>query len=274
MACALALPEPIARALHSGRELARRRSSDTASRLHTGIEPVDALLGGGLRRGDTVELVGRVSSGRFSLLLATLAAATARGEAAALVDLGDALDPQAAHDAGVDLDRLLWVRPRTSRELLASGEAILGCGMPMVVVDLGLPPVPGGRGKEAAWLRLARAARARDAVLVVASPYRVSGTAATTVLQLDDRRAVWRGRARGRTPQLLDGLSTRLDVHKRRGHRPGASAGFALRLIDGVVPATDGLARPKVLPLAPPRRPEAAPGSVATPSAARARAIA
>jgi hypothetical protein len=42
--------------------------------------------------------------------LAALAAATRRGEFCALVDASDALDPQSAVAAGVDLDRLLWVR--------------------------------------------------------------------------------------------------------------------------------------------------------------------
>src|SRR5512143_1726070 len=49
---------------------------------------------GGLPRGTLVEVVGRRSSGRFALALAALAAATQAGESAALVDLGDQLDPQ------------------------------------------------------------------------------------------------------------------------------------------------------------------------------------
>jgi hypothetical protein len=44
------------------------------------------------------------------LLLAALAAATRRGEYCAVVDASDALDPQSAAAAGVDLERLLWVR--------------------------------------------------------------------------------------------------------------------------------------------------------------------
>ena len=50
------------------------------------------------------------SSGRTTLLLAALAAATRRGEFCAVVDASDALDPQSAAAAGVELDRLLWVR--------------------------------------------------------------------------------------------------------------------------------------------------------------------
>ncbi len=73
---------------------------------------LDRLLCGGLRRGALVELVGPTSSGRFSLVLGALAAATRRAEPAALVDLGDGLEPRLAEAAGIELDRLLWVRPR------------------------------------------------------------------------------------------------------------------------------------------------------------------
>jgi hypothetical protein len=44
------------------------------------------------------------------LLLAAVAAATRRGEFCAVVDASDALDPQSAAAAGVELERLLWVR--------------------------------------------------------------------------------------------------------------------------------------------------------------------
>ena len=50
------------------------------------------------------------SSGRTSLLLRMLAAATARGELVALVDALDMFDVESAAAAGVDLDRLLWIR--------------------------------------------------------------------------------------------------------------------------------------------------------------------
>ena len=54
------------------------------------------MLGGGWRRGEVSELVGARSSGRTSVLLATLAAATARGEVVALVDALDRFDPASA----------------------------------------------------------------------------------------------------------------------------------------------------------------------------------
>jgi recombination protein RecA len=75
----------------------------------SGIVEVDALTGG-LSRGCLTEICGLTSSGRTTLLLSALAAATRRGEFCAVVDAGDALDPQSAMDAGVDLEQMLWVR--------------------------------------------------------------------------------------------------------------------------------------------------------------------
>src|SRR5437899_5383215 len=76
----------------------------------TGVTSLDARIGGGLPRGQLSELVGPRSSGRTSLMLHMLAAATARGEIVALVDALDRLDVASAASAQIDLDRLLWVR--------------------------------------------------------------------------------------------------------------------------------------------------------------------
>lgn len=202
----------------------------------TRLAGVDRLLDGGIRRGQTIELVGPRSSGRFSLVLELLAGATESGESAALVDLGDHFDPQAAARAGVVLERLLWARPRRLKQALGSAEVLIGGGFPLVVLDLGLPPVPGGRGKESAWLRLRRAADDHQAALLIATPYRAGGTAPQKVLDLGSRtspvRALW-ARAAPRSPRLLDGLATRLELAKSRGERPGAAAEVELRVLTG-----------------------------------------
>ena len=76
----------------------------------SGITALDACLGGGFPRGQLSELVGPRSSGRTSLMLRTLAAATARGELVAVVDVLDMLDVESAAGSGVDLAQLLWIR--------------------------------------------------------------------------------------------------------------------------------------------------------------------
>ena len=81
-----------------------------AGLLSTGIPVVDRSLGGGWRQGEISEVVGGRSSGKTSVLLASLAAATAGGGVAALVDAVDRLDPASLEARGIDLTRVLWVR--------------------------------------------------------------------------------------------------------------------------------------------------------------------
>jgi recombination protein RecA len=75
----------------------------------SGIAALDTLTGG-LPRGCITEICGPASSGRTSLLLTALSAATRRAECCALIDATDAFDPHFTTAAAIDLDRLLWVR--------------------------------------------------------------------------------------------------------------------------------------------------------------------
>jgi hypothetical protein len=76
----------------------------------TGHAALDVQLHGGVPRGQVSELIGPRSSGRTSLLCQMLAAATRRGELVALIDALDMFDVESAAEAGIDLDRLLWIR--------------------------------------------------------------------------------------------------------------------------------------------------------------------
>lgn len=223
-----ALPAELRSRLRSARELDRtlRDEEEEHPPLVTAVPALDRLLDGGLPRGHLVELVGGRTSGRFSALLSALAAATGTGESAALIDLGDALDPAMAAALGCDLERLLWVRPKDLKEALAGTEMLIGAGFSLVVLDLGHPPVRGGRGVEAGWLRLARTARSHGSALLVGSPYRVSGTAASAVLKASRPRTLWQG-GEG-SPWLLGGLSARIEVEKHRRRLPGQSEGMML----------------------------------------------
>ncbi len=240
------LPQDFQRHVRSARELDRElrdtQEAEPEAILRTAVSALDRLLDGGLPRGQLVELVGSRTSGRFSTVLAVLAAATSIGEAAALVDLGDGLDPAAAEALGADLQRLLWLRPHNLKQALAAAEMVLASGFPLVAVDLGMPPVRGGRGVEAAWLRLARAARAHNAAFLVSTPYRVSGTAAGVVLKAERTRTAWQGEEGA--IQLLSGASARLQLEKKRGRLPGQSE--EMRLALGEVPLASSPPRPRV----------------------------
>src|SRR2546427_1671733 len=76
----------------------------------SGVTELDAVLGGGFPRGSLVELCGPACSGRTSLAFSLLAQATERLEACAFVDVSDSLDPISLAAAGVELNRLLWIR--------------------------------------------------------------------------------------------------------------------------------------------------------------------
>ena len=77
--------------------------------LTTGIPEIDAMTGG-IPRGCFSEIYGPASSGKTSMLLATIAAATRRDETCVLVDASDSFDPASGQAAGIDFGKLLWVR--------------------------------------------------------------------------------------------------------------------------------------------------------------------
>jgi hypothetical protein len=114
MALARATLESLLRARHLDRTLTSAQPvpdpRDDDAVAPTGVTSLDASLGGGFPRGQLSEIAGPRSSGRTSLLLQTMAAATARGELVALVDVLDAFDAGSAEAAGVDLSRVLWIR--------------------------------------------------------------------------------------------------------------------------------------------------------------------
>ncbi len=76
----------------------------------TGIQAIDELLDGGLPLGTITEVAGPECSGRTSFALSFLAGMTQAEKICAWIDVSDALDPESAAAAGVDLSRLLWVR--------------------------------------------------------------------------------------------------------------------------------------------------------------------
>ena len=197
------------------RALERTRRDDV---LPTTLGPLDELLGGGLPRGKMVELHGRRAAGRFSIVMAALASATSMGEAAVLVDLGDHLDPQIAEANGVDLRRLLWIRPRSFKHAVMSVEMIAATGFQLVVLDAGTRS--GRRIPDAAWVRLGRTAEAHGAAMLISTPWPTTGTASEAVIRAGRGRMLWTGR--GKSPRLLSGMTVDLHLDKHRHLKPGA----------------------------------------------------
>jgi len=185
----------------SASRLAVRPAPETVS---SGIAEID-LLTGGLPRGCLTEIFGPRSSGRTTLLLASLVAATRRGEFCALVDGSDAFDPQSAAAAGVDFDRLLWVRcgenlpqrpsvadkKKTSFEscleqLLRATDLLLESGgFGVIVLDLcDLPPEITRRIPLTTWFRFRRAVEHTPTVLLAFERQSSAGSCSTLQMRL------------------------------------------------------------------------------------------
>jgi hypothetical protein len=241
------LPAQLAATMSSGLELAQHARRQHRATMPTTVGAIDELLGGGLPKGSLVELAARRSAGRFSIVLQTIAAATSAGEAAALIDLGDHLDPQELDDAGAELSRVLWVRPDTVKEAVMSAEILVATGFPLVVVDLGLRP-RGAKVADASWIRLARAAEAHGAAILVSSPWPLCGTAAAMSLSIPDRRVSWRGE--GESPRLLTGIAARLTLLRSKGRhadvREGRVAAMTLRSVDEIAVRESGATRQRI----------------------------
>lgn len=184
------------------------RIPDTG-RMSTGLDTLDAELGGGLPRGHVSELVGPRSSGRTRLLLTLLAAATQQGEAVAWVDTVDRGDPVMAAAAGVRLSQVLWVRGMalspgelalrpSSREgqddltglvlqraLKATALVAQAGGFGLVALDVcDLPASTLRQVPASTWLRLHRLVEGRDTTLVLLSSSPITRSAAGLSLRL------------------------------------------------------------------------------------------
>ncbi len=199
-----------------------------ATMIVTGIAEVDAFTGG-FPRGALTEIFGAASSGRTSLVLSTLAQATARGEVCAFIDATDSFDPQSAQAAGVRLDRVLWVRCGTgalsfsfpvSRKYLPIGSVdhreatnhgdwgventlkaadflLQAGGFGLVVMDLGdVPPATARRVPLTSWFRFRRAVEHTPTALVLVEQEAFAKSAAGLVLRMHSQAAGQRSQGR------------------------------------------------------------------------------
>jgi recA bacterial DNA recombination protein len=188
--------------------------------VSSGIREIDELAGG-LPRGCLSEICGPASSGRTSILLSTLAAVTRRQEVCALVDATDALDTVSAAAAGVELERLLWIRctrtsgvglqtsdfrprasdlrPPTSKSdvrglrsdarleqaLRVTDLLLQSGGFGLVAIDLGdVPDSAARRIPLASWFRFQRAVEPTATVLLVVAQAPCAQSCASLLIRL------------------------------------------------------------------------------------------
>jgi recombination protein RecA len=194
--------------------------------LSSGIAEVDAITGG-IPRGCLSEIYGPASSGKTSVLLAAIAAATRREETCVLIDASDSFDPESAAAARVVFSKLLWVRcgesssavsrrsstsnvsvydPRPNHgksslfksqrsserrleQVLKSTDLVLQSGgFGMVALDLaGIPEKFVRRIPLASWFRFQRAVEHTKTALLVVSEFACAQTCAAVVLKLENK---------------------------------------------------------------------------------------
>lgn len=197
--------------------------------LSTGLSALDAALGGGLLRGHLHEIVAPPGAGGTALLRAALGAATAAGELCALIDPADAFDPR---PPGIELRRLLWVRPHDPVQALRAAEIALEARFALVAVDLAelgpRPRQPRGVVQvvrfekkplspgASPWARLARRAEKQGGAVLILARSPQAGTFACATIELERGASLWDGAA-GAPGRLLRGVRSDCAVtrHKR-----------------------------------------------------------
>jgi recombination protein RecA len=179
------------------------------------VQPLDTYLQGGLPAGQLSEVVGPGSSGRTTVVWRWLAAATRRGDTVALIDTFDRFDPESAAAAGIDLDRLLWVRgqaisktggavdpvwlpgvrtvdgpgtmvERTVDRALKALNLVLQSGVcPVVVIDMAdVPATALRRIPYTTWLRVQRVIDGSDTTCVLVAPEPMARSAGGVTLTM------------------------------------------------------------------------------------------
>lgn len=233
--------------------------------VSAGILEIDSLIGG-FPRGGLTEICGPPSSGRSTLLVSALAQRTAHAEVCALVDGRDAFDPESALAAGVELQRLLWVRCHNIDQVFRATDLLLqGGGFGFVAVDLSdLPPETVRYTPLNAWFRLRRAVEDTSTILVVFEQEANAKTCASLVLQLQTDTACWAeisgALSKPARPhplaRLFDGLRVRAQLLRSRIESinpPAAYAGgdagfFESKQIGNFIDGIPSPSQPSVIP--------------------------
>jgi hypothetical protein len=227
--------------------LAPLERSDAAAFIPFAVEAIDAVLRGGLPRGQVSEIAGLPSSGRTTLLLQLLraatrgedsaatrggeTAATRGGEIAALVDTCDRFDVASAAAAAVDLDRLLWIRGEigppdrvVDRAIKALTLVLQAGGFAIVAIDLAdvhprvLRSLP-----FTTWLRLQRIVEGSDTACVLVTPEPLARSAGGLTVMCTGQ-TTWSGAIQqtqsGATQQTQSGATqqTQSGATRQTGH--------------------------------------------------------
>jgi hypothetical protein len=165
----------------------------------TGVVELDQRLRGGLPVGAITELVGPECSGRTTLALRFLARCTEQGKVCAWIDVSDTLCPRMAEAAGVDLERLLWVRCGGPAEgvkarqpwqvldqaLRAADLLLQAGGFGTIVLDMGsIAPEFAWRVPMATWFRFRAATERTQSCMLLLTQHACARSSADLMLRM------------------------------------------------------------------------------------------
>lgn len=166
--------------------------------MSTGVDVIDAAMGG-IPCGGITEIVGPpwCSAGRKSLQT-QLMVSTTREQFCALVDATDSFDPRSAQAAGVNLQRLLWIRcggegMKALEQAIKSADLLMqGGGFGLLIVDLaGVHEKLVRKIPLSTWFRFRGVAEKLPAPLVFVTPRPVLGTCSSLTLHLSHGQIRW-----------------------------------------------------------------------------------
>jgi recombination protein RecA len=189
---------------HGPRAIRRAEPGERApavARIPSTFTELDALLDGGLPRGRISEITGPATSGKLTLAAKVIAAAHRdRDTVAAWIDTWRTCDADYMHRCGIDLSRLLVVRPASLVDALAMTlHLVESRSLAVLVMDTLPPPEPGerpGSGEGALAGALSRLSalltETQTAVLFLTDPEQHSQALAhAATVRLNIRREQW-----------------------------------------------------------------------------------
>ncbi len=217
----------------------------------SGIAVLDDLLGpSGIPIGRLTEIFGAPSSGKTTLALAALAACTQGGGIGAYIDPQRTFFAPVAEAAGVDLRRLVVVRPRAAAAARRAADALVrGGACAVVVLDCSGSPAALQTHHCA---RLAAQAEKTGTALVIVSNGDVQAVASFASLRLHAHGLAPLWEEGGDGAGRLAGCVTSVDVAKSRAIAPGRSVRVALThdtygAVDAVHGAVEFIRPPRAL---------------------------
>src|SRR5687768_330697 len=154
-----------------------------------GSARLDRLLGGGIPRGQVVEVSGATSSGKATLAFAVCQRALERGQAAAWVDPTGGFWPLVAVEQGIPTEKLLVVRVAGTTSALRAAHILLSSSGAVAVVVVDLPAAASPRERELVALQRLAERSSTALLFLTARPRTAASLGAQVALRLHvDRR--------------------------------------------------------------------------------------